>query len=48
MAKLPWHEVVRLREELKTGDLSLQMFGLVLHPLTRPRSSTARFPSHQC
>jgi hypothetical protein len=22
----PWHEVVELRDELKSGDLSLQMF----------------------
>ena len=29
MAKLPWtpwHEVVTLRDDLKTGELSLQMF----------------------
>src|SRR5207244_11392183 len=34
MAKLPWkpwHEVVKLREDLKSGDLSLQMFAADLY-----------------
>lgn len=34
MAKLPWktwHEVVALRDDLKSGDLSLQMFAADLY-----------------
>lgn len=40
MAKLPWkpwHEVVRLREELKSGELSLQMFAADLYEVLMQR-----------
>jgi hypothetical protein len=40
MAKLPWkpwHEVVQLRDDLKTGDLSLQMFAADLYEVLMQR-----------
>jgi hypothetical protein len=40
MAKLPWkpwHEVVRLRDELKSGELSLQMFAADLYEVLMQR-----------
>jgi predicted AAA+ superfamily ATPase len=40
MAKLPWkpwHEVVALRDDLKTGDLSLQMFAADLYEVMMRR-----------
>jgi len=40
MAKLPWkpwHEVVKLREDLKSGDLSLQMFAADLYEVLMQR-----------
>src|SRR5487761_1217156 len=40
MAKLPWkpwHEVVALRDDLKTGDLSLQMFAADLYEVLMRR-----------
>ena len=40
MAKLPWtpwHEVVKLRDDLKTGDLSLQMFAADLYEVLMGR-----------
>ena len=30
----PWHEVVRLKEELRTGELSLAQFAADLHEVT--------------
>ena len=33
----PWHEVVRLREELKSGELSLQMFAADLYEVLMQR-----------
>ncbi len=40
MAKLPWkpwHEVVKLRDDLKSGDLSLQMFAADLYEVLMQR-----------
>ena len=40
MAKLPWkpwHEVVKLRDDLKTGELSLQMFAADLYEVLMQR-----------
>src|SRR4051794_16128358 len=40
MAKLPWkpwHEVVHLRDDLKTGELSLQMFAADLYEVLMRR-----------
>src|SRR2546422_3898083 len=33
----PWHEVVALRDDLKTGDLSLQMFAADLYEVLMQR-----------
>ncbi len=35
----PWHEVVRLKEELRTGELSLAQFAADLHEVTLGRGS---------
>jgi len=40
----PWHEVVRLKQELRTGELSLAEFAADLHEVTlaQGRASSTR------
>ncbi|HID24579.1 MAG TPA: ATP-binding protein, partial [Planctomycetaceae bacterium] len=48
MAKLswqPWHEVVQLREDLKTGELSLQMFAADLYEVLMQRGKQPIYES---